>query len=588
MAETKSSATGREGSAADTYDDSTRIWHSPGHLARYRERVAAEQARLRAVAADCDAAQQRTLTELVEANAQTLFGRQHGFASIRSVRDLRAAVPIRDYAGHAPWIEQAAAGRTAVLTADAPRVFFTSSGSTGARKKVPVTARFMHRSFFPFYLAAWAPLAEHYPQVLERPDAALNLKHDPLAAPDTTASGRPYAGASQIDLGRMFGEPLSAEPGSSAPWATLPVPAARDDHERKMYLRLRMAVESDVRLVIGINPAMIAALPYQLRVWWPRIVKDVHDGTFDGAAGGEPNPGRAAELERLEARHGTVLPAHVWPRISALFCWTTGAASLYLPRLREEYGIGVAVLPAPIAASEGPIAVPLDRHATAGSLIADAAVYEFIDADEPIEPDSATLAAYELEPGRDYHVVFSHVGGFYRYSGGDVVRVVDRVGGAPRLDYAGRATVSDAAGERLRDAHAVRALMAACSSTGLGLRSAACRVEKDPVSDLPYYEFAAAGRQTWSPAEITAFATALDSALGAQSSGYRAARTAGRLGAAVVQTTDHDAFQRDWLATVAAGTRPTQVKDRIFRQRPEDWRRLAPGAAARPEGGLVP
>jgi hypothetical protein len=45
MVETKSSATAGEGPAADAHNDSTRIWHAPGHLARYRERVAAARSR---------------------------------------------------------------------------------------------------------------------------------------------------------------------------------------------------------------------------------------------------------------------------------------------------------------------------------------------------------------------------------------------------------------------------------------------------------------------------------------------------------------------------------------------------------------
>jgi hypothetical protein len=34
---------------------------------------------------------------------------------------------------------------------------------------------------------------------------------------------------------------------------------------------------------------------------------------------------------------------------------------------------------------------------------------------------------------------------------------------------------------------------------------------------------------------------------------------------------DSDAFRRDWHNTVATGIRPTQVKDRLFRQDPAQW-----------------
>jgi hypothetical protein len=172
---------------------------------------------------------------------------------------------------------------------------------------------------------------------------ATRLKHDVVTAPTRTVSGRPHLGASQVDFGAAFGEPLSAEPGTRAPWMTLPIAVDDSDHLRKMYLRLRMAVEADVRAVIGINPAMVAALPYQLNLWWPDIVREVRDGTLGCARCLEPNPGRARELDALGEYFGTVRPAHVWPRMRVLFCWTTGIASLHLPRLRSEFGPDVSV-----------------------------------------------------------------------------------------------------------------------------------------------------------------------------------------------------------------------------------------------------
>ncbi|MFF3916364.1 GH3 auxin-responsive promoter family protein [Streptomyces sp. NPDC001852] len=551
----------------------TESWGEPDRVRRYRERVLGEREHLRTAFADPAARQRQVLAELLEFNKDTEFGRAHGFGRISSLDEYRKAVPVHDYAALAPLIERMAAGEHNVLSADDPVVYFTSSGTTGAHKKIPVTSAFMRTTFFPFYYAAWAPLIEHFPDVLERPDAVLNLKHDPLSLPPTTASGSPHVGASQVDFGVKFGEPLAAEPGTGAPWATVPVPVAQNDHLEKTYLRLRLAVQSDVRCVIGINPAMVAALPYQLNLWLPRIVEEVRNGTLGGLPYGRPDPERAAELERYAERYGELRPAHVWPRLKALFCWTTGLASLYLPRLREQFGTGVTALPAPVAASEGPVAVPLDRHGTAGSVVVTASVYEFVDADEDLAPDVATLGLPDLEPGRDYHVVFSHIGGLYRYAVGDVVRVVDRMEGVPRLSYAGRANRSDAAGERLRDAQVFRALADALDTTGLELRNVACRVRKEAAA-APRYEFAVAPQSPWRAEEAARFADRLDAAISAEAPRYGAARSAGRLDAATVRTVDRDAFVRDWQEIVDSGVRPTQVKDRLFRQDPAHWDRL--------------
>ncbi|TDC52890.1 GH3 auxin-responsive promoter family protein [Micromonospora sp. KC207] len=542
---------------------------------RYRERVFAERDRLLAAQRDTAEHQRLVLADLLAHNADTAFGRAHDFARIRTLDEYRRAVPIRDYAGLEPWIERGAAGERRVLSSDDPVLYFTSSGSTGAHKKVPITARFMRTSFFPFFYAAWAPMAEHFPELIDRRDTVLNLKHDPRPVVATTAAGHPHLGASQVDFGTVFGEPMSAEPGTAAPWASTPSFADPADHLDKVYLRLRRAVEgADVRCVIGINPAMVAALPYQLRMWWSDIVREIHDGTLGGRPYGPGNPARARELDELASRFPVVRPAHVWPRMKALFCWTTGLAGLYLPRLREEFGVGVTVLPAPVAASEGPVGVALDRHGSAGGLVVTAAAYEFLDADTPVTPDAETLRPHELEPGREYHVVFSHVGGLYRYSVGDVVRVVDFANGAPRVAYAGRDTVVDRHGERLRESQVIRAIAAALDGGGLEARNAACHAPADGGR----YEFAIATDLPWTRTEGDDLAGRLDAVLSRESGGYRAARAAGRLGTPVVRRLDGEAFLRDWHERVRAGVRPAQVKDRVWYLDPPTWQALVGSA----------
>jgi hypothetical protein len=542
------------------------------HFADYRARVLAERDRLRDALGDLRGSQEEALGYLLSAAADTEFGREHGFCALRSPDAYRAAVPIRDYDGLAPWIESAASGRSGVLTKEDPVVFFKSSGSTGESKRIPITRTFMQRSFFPFFYAAWAHFTEHHPEAVLRQDATLNLKHDPAPMAGTTRSGRPHLGASQVDFGSAFGEPLAAEPGSRAPWQELPESVDPADHLARSYFRLRCALAYDVRAVIGINPAMVAALPHQLREWGPRLLKDLHDGTIDGRPGGGPDPERARLLERLAERAGGLTPAHVWPRMELLYCWTTGLASLYLPHLREEFGPRVSALPAPVAASEGFVAVGLDRHTTACHPAATGAFHEFVDADEEIHADSGTLLFHELEPGREYHVVISHVGGLYRYALGDVVRVVDRFAGVPRVEYAGRRTLSDVAGERLRESHVVRALRAAVAATGLGIRNATCRPVDAGGDTAARYAFAVEPvTDDWSERETGAFGRALDEALRGGSSGYRRARDGRRLGDVRVHRAAQGAFAGVWHERVASGTRPAQVKDRVFQNDDATW-----------------
>ncbi|MFE0027911.1 GH3 auxin-responsive promoter family protein [Amycolatopsis sp. NPDC059021] len=550
----------------------SRSWGSQ-QVERYRRRVRAERGGMREALGAIETVRARVLATMLAENEDTAFGREHRFKNIRGWKDFRAAVPIRDYAAHAPWIERAAAGERGVLSADEPVVYFTSSGTTGDRKKIPVTGEFMRTGFFPPFYAAWASLVERFPEVISREDSTLNLKHDPVSRFPKTGSGHPHLGASQLDFGAAFGEPLAAEPGSRAPWGTLPVAMADDDHLGKAYVRLRLAAEHDVRCVIGINPAMVAALPYQLEQWWPRLVRELRDGTVAGRHVGQANPGRAAELERLASAAGVLLPAHLWPNFQVIFCWTGGLASLYLPRLKECFGPDVTVLTAPIAASEGFVGVALDGSPDACEPAVGAAFHEFVDADVDLRQDSETVSFADLEPGREYHVVLSHVGGLYRYALGDVVSVADRHQGIPRLTYAGRNTLSDVAGERLRESHVVRALRRALAASGREVHNATCR-PVTPSDGRPRYEFAVAARETLRDDEAVRLAVGLDLSLTRLSDGYRLARAAGRLDPAVVRVLEADAFQRQWQARVADGVRPSQVKDRVFQRDDQAWRKL--------------
>jgi hypothetical protein len=116
----------------------------------------------------------------------------------------------------------------------------------------------------------------------------------------------------------------------------------------------------------------------------------------------------------------------------------------------------------------------------------------------------------------------------------------------------------------------LRALATVVDQTGLEVRNVSCRVCGQP----PGYAFAVAPYTPWNAIETARVAEGLDIALGVQSAGYRAARAQGRLAPTRLRLLDAAAFDREWHARVAAGTRPAQVKDKLFRPNPADWDRL--------------
>jgi GH3 auxin-responsive promoter len=538
----------------------------------YRERVLAEKRRLLSTLSNPVDWQRRVLDEVLAENAGTEFGQAHSLADVRDPRDLRRAVPIRTHEELMPWIERMIAGEPNLLTADEPVVYFSSSGTTGREKHIPITRTYMRRCFLPFYYASFARVVEHHPSLLAGDERVLNLWQDPYSPIERTAGGQPHIGPSQVDY-RMFGERPAVGLGNRAPWSKLPDGLGDPDPWERAYLRLRLAAEHDVRGVIGVNPAIVAALPYQLAQWWPRIAEEIRDGTLGGQPYSAPNPERAREIEQLAEYFGTVRPAELWPRIELIVTWNTALASLYLPRVTAAFGPDARVAPAPVASCEGPVAVALDRHPTAAPLVVSGCFYEFIPAEEEIAPDSETLLAEEIEPGREYHVVLTHVGGLYRCAVSDIVRVIDFVERTPRVEYAGRSATRSGAGERLLEPQVVRALRGALADGGIDIRNATCRLAEAEAA-APRYEVAVAALGAPSAPERGALATALDARLGEQCRDYRAARAADRLGPVRVHLTHPDAFLREWERRVRAGERPPRVKDRVFQPDDEAWRRL--------------
>ena len=84
-------------------------------------------------------AQRCLLRNIVEKNAETTFGRQHGFTDILSVADFRAQVAVQDYESLRPFIEDQASLGIRGLTREMPLFYARTSGTTDRPKDIPVT-----------------------------------------------------------------------------------------------------------------------------------------------------------------------------------------------------------------------------------------------------------------------------------------------------------------------------------------------------------------------------------------------------------------------------------------------------------------
>src|SRR4029077_553894 len=83
--------------------------------------------------------QERTLLGLVARARDTVIGRQHGFASIRTVADYQRQVPLRDYLETKRLLDRAFGGEQDVTWPGRPHYWVKTSGTTAGDKVLPVT-----------------------------------------------------------------------------------------------------------------------------------------------------------------------------------------------------------------------------------------------------------------------------------------------------------------------------------------------------------------------------------------------------------------------------------------------------------------
>ena len=88
---------------------------------------------------DPTATQEALLRRMMEKNRDTEYGREHGFAEVRSLADYRAKVPVVDYEDIRERIDRMTLGETGILTTEDPVLFAQTSGTTGTPKYIPVT-----------------------------------------------------------------------------------------------------------------------------------------------------------------------------------------------------------------------------------------------------------------------------------------------------------------------------------------------------------------------------------------------------------------------------------------------------------------
>ncbi|MCM2369153.1 GH3 auxin-responsive promoter family protein [Aporhodopirellula aestuarii] len=423
--------------------------------------------------ADCQSVQRSRLMEKIRLNEDSQFGREHGFASIRSVEDFRSRVPIANYETYRPYIEEVKNGNSGALFGPGTQVlmFSMTSGTTSQSKYVPIT-----NHFFEEYRRSW-----NYWGLATYRDHNDLLSKQTLTLTSDWDQFRTNAG---IPCGSISGLAAETRPRITNSLFILPNALLKvKGTENKQYASLRVAIESpQIGMIATANPLTLIHLARMADEQKERLIRDVHNGTLSDHVeipaevrqvlkqrSKGANRSRAKELDNIVERTGHLHPKDFWPGLSVVSVWMGGSVAAYLPTVRQYYG-DVPLRDHGLSASEGHMTSPMQDETCAGLLDYESHFFEFIPTEEHGTPDPTVLEAHELEVGQEYFLLMSTLSGLYRYDIHDVVRCDGFIGRCPQLTFLNKgAHYSSMTGEKLSELQVTQAIGQAFQDCGLSI-----------------------------------------------------------------------------------------------------------------------
>ncbi|MEQ1802545.1 MAG: GH3 auxin-responsive promoter family protein [Gammaproteobacteria bacterium] len=532
-------------------------------LARYRRQLA-----------DGAGINAATLRGILRRNASSEFGRSHGFASLARATDVEAAyaaaVPVATYADFREPFARMAGGEPDVMFTGRPRMFVSTSGTTGDPKLFPVTSRQQNAALSFIALLTPAARAACTPGLgFRQPTATLMVASRPGRE---TAAGIPVGNPSGAGIRRIL---RLAPPFWVFPAEVLTV----QDYPTALYLHALFALRApDLGCIEAIYCSHIVSWMGLIGRRRAELVSDIANGGLAGnlvlpageratlAALLPPMPERAREVARELDGPPAGRMTRLWPQLKVLSSVVSGAFAVSVPRLRELAGPAPALYTTCFGATEGMVGINLWGDAPERYALALGAVhFEFLPLGELDADGPRALGIGALVAGQRYEIVITNHAGLYRYRLGDVVRIAAFEGSTPVFEFDHRrGNVVDLVGEKTTEQH-FRSAFAQLAREHLGGEAGLTDFTVWPdIGTLPYRYVAYAEVGASAPRTTGAnLAARLDALLAVENPSYATlGRLNGRLDAVDLRLVRPGTFeqlvalQRD----AAAGVNANQVK----------------------------
>lgn len=482
--------------------------------------------------------------QIIQQHATTAFGRDHGFAQIRQLEDYRRQVPVAGYERLEPYVERVRRGDFQALLAEpCVHMFALTSGTTAARKFIPVTRQYLADYRRGWHLWGLRVYLDH-PEVRLRPIVQLSGDWDEFR----TEAGIPCGAITGLtaQMQKRFIRWLYCVPANTG---------RIRDVAAKYYAVLRLSLLRRVGLIIAANPSTLVNLARAGDQEKETLIRDIHDGTLNArfdiptdiraalAAHLRSDPQRAGELEAIVRRTGTLYPGDYWsPQKVLIGTWTGGTVSAYLRHFPRYYG-GAVIRDVGLIASEGRMTIPLADNTASGVLDVTSHYFEFIPEEEMDGPQPTVLGAHEVQEGRNYYILPTTKFGLYRYDIHDVVRVTGFHNQTPLIEFLSKgAHFANITGEKLSEYQVAQAMKDAVHELNVSLTAyslAPCWND-----ELPYYGLFVERGELTNPEQGVRLAEVLERRLAEINSEYASKRDSRRLDAIRLELLPSGAWQQ--------------------------------------------
>lgn len=403
--------------------------------------------------------QEKFLLQLLRSHAATALGQVFKLSEISSVDIFRQRIPIYGYEFYEPFTDRIAQGESAVLSPNPVTYINLTSGSTGNKKRVPVTRQFQ-RSLRRADLASIGCAIASLPQGT----FGKSLLTNSVKLQGLTQAGIPYGPVSvgSIRQGKWLVNQLF-----SVPFKALEI----EDTIARHYVCLLFALrDRQLRGWVANFPMLILRTCQFLEAFGEELISDIRRGAIASWLSIDPglrqqlerrcyaDPQRAEELSTILRHNGRLTPITAWEKLSYITTARGGTSGFYLQRFSDYFG-DTPVFGGVYGTAEATFSVCPELNCDAGILAIESGFFEFIPEAEWGKEQPQTLLPCEVQVGDRYRILVTSYSGFYRYDIGDVVEVVGFYNQAPMIVFRHRyGGLLSATTEKTTEFHVVKVM----------------------------------------------------------------------------------------------------------------------------------